>query len=207
MRAPIALALAFLGAALPAAAETIHIEYTEVPYRAPYAFLNLHFDALGPVTATQGAFSVKAPLFGFGLTLMSVRDSNLQFLIELGYRHFDTSRLKIQGAESFGAFDLMLGGRFYPRKPPLAFGPLVLRPTVSLSAGGGLVGTAANALVVLTGGFAFGLDDDPNALLLEFVYRPLSEDAGYALPGLTTDEGRVALGSSWSIRFSFLFGP
>jgi hypothetical protein len=193
--------------AWPAAADqTIRVEYTEVPYRQPHAFLALAFEGLGNTSLTHGTASADGKPIGFSLTMISARDSNLQFQFGLGAGSLNTSALKVAGADSLFEFELTLGGRLFPRKPLLAFGSVVIRPTLSASAGFNTVGSSANGVMILTGGFVFGLDDDPNGLMAEFVLRPLGGAGGFTPPGLADDD-QIKYGTTWGFRFGFLFGP
>jgi hypothetical protein len=207
MRLSIAALLALL--ASPAFADqTIHVEYTEVPYQRPYAFLGLTFEGLGASSVTHGtspAVDAK-PLWG-ALRMMSARDSNFQLEIGVGLGKLDTSALKVDGANSMFTFEMTIGGRLFPRKPLLAFGSLVIRPTLSVSGGFNTVGGGANGVAILTGGFAFGFTDDPNGLTAEFVYRPLGGEASFYPPGLGASEDSIKYGANWGLRFGFLFGP
>jgi hypothetical protein len=194
---------------LPAVADqTIHVEYTEVPYTRPYAFLGLTFEGLGASALTHGASaSVDGkPLWG-ALRIMSARDSNFQLEFGLGLGRLDTSALKLSGAESMFTFEMTIGGRLFPRKPLLSVSSLVIRPTVSVSGGFNTVGGGANGVAILTAGLVFGFTDDPNGLTAEFVYRPLGGVASFTPPGLTSADDSIHYGPNWGLRFGILFGP
>jgi hypothetical protein len=201
------IALAF--AAVSARADqTIHVEYTEVPYQRPWAFLGLAFEGIGKTQLTHGTgAAVDGKPLWLGLHMMSARDSNIQFEIGLGVGKLDASALNLEGADSLFMFELTLGGRFFPRKPLLALGSLVIRPTLSAHGGFNTVGGGANGVAVLTAGLVFGFTDDPNGLTAEFVYRPLGGEASFYPPGLTETEDKFKYEANWALRFGFLFGP
>lgn len=203
---PIAALTALLS--LPALADrVIRIEYTEVPYQRPYAFLQLAFEGLGKTSISQGGPEQDGKPILLGLHMISARDSNLQFELGIGLGRLDTSALKLEGADSQFMFEMTLGGRFYPRKPLIALGSVVIRPTISASGGFNTVGGGANGVGILTGGFVFGWTDDPNGLTAEFVYRPIGGEAKYYPPGLFATEQSIKYGPNWALRFGILFGP
>jgi hypothetical protein len=206
MRALLAVSIALC--AWPAAADqTIHVTYTEVPYRQPHAFLGLTFEGLGATSVAHGGPSVDGKQFGMGLRLMSARDSNFQFEFGLGLGKLDANALKVAGAESLFVFEMVLGARLFPRKPLIALGEVVIRPTISVSGGFNTVGGGANGVGILTAGLVFGISDDPNGLTAEFVYRPLGGDATFNTNGVLSSEDKITYGSSWGLRFGVLFGP
>lgn len=200
--------VAALVLARPAAAETIRIEFTGEPYRQPYAFLGLTFEGVGTSRVTHGASpAVDGRPLSLGLRMMSARDTNLQLEIGLGLGKLDASALKVSGAESLFMFEMTLGGRLFPRTPLVTLGSVAIRPTLSASGGFNTVGGGANGVAILTGGFAFGISDDPNGLTAEFVYRPLGGESTFTPEGLTALEDKITYGSFWGLRFGFLFGP
>lgn len=207
MRPSLALIITALFAA-PAFAETIRVEFTEVPYQRPYAFLGLHFEGLGTTSLTHRTSpSHNGKPLGFGLRMQSAHDSNFQLELGMGLGRLDASALNLADKDAFETFELTIGGRIHPRKPLVALGSLVLRPTLGMAAGGATVGGGANLIAILSAGLIFGFTDDPNGLTVEFVYRPLPGEAKYRPSTAEANEEVVKFGSTWGIRLGFLFGP
>ena len=169
--------------------------------------LQLAFEGLGKTSISNGGPEQDGKPILLGLNVISARDSNLQLGFGLGLGRLDISALKIEGADSMFMFELTLGGRFYPRKPLIAVGSVVIRPTISASGGFNTVGGGANGVAIVTGGLVFGWTDDPNGLTAEFVYRPIGGEAKYYPPRLTSTEQSIKYGPNWALRFGILFGP
>jgi hypothetical protein len=202
---PLPLLLLCFSALVPGGrtrAESIDVTITEVPYREVHAFLHLDGE-LGPLKGgTGGVSNREGRHIGARLGLMSARRTNLQFVTALGWRRLELKRPE-GGEDRRNVGELMLGGRFYPLTPTFALGNLVVRLTAS-AAGGVVLGTSLMDLSAYAGaGFTVGMGDDPSALAVELIYRPL----GFTMGDAELDEEVLKVEPSWGIRAGFLFGP
>lgn len=152
----------------------------------------------GPTRAAQTI--ADAPQLGFGLRLISARESNLQLELGLEYREMDLKELS--GPDKATAFDMLIGGRMYPLTPTFALGNLAFR--VTLAAHGGFsTGDAFGAAMDFSGGFSISSGTDPNGLVIEVVGRPVE----YTIEDLDGVWADVLLRRSWILRAGFQFGP
>ena len=191
--------------------EKIDVEVTEVPYRDVYAFLGIHFEPSGQLTAeSSNGASITSKLTGFGMGLMSARKEDFQFETMLGYRSFSVEKLGIVDEDGgklgkIEIFDMYIGGRFYPRYPTFALGRNPVRLTFSALGGLGL-SNYSNMLfsMVITAGLSLSSHDSPSGLMIEYVYRPSFE---YVFPLTVFTNETVTVGDYTGIRVGFLFGP
>lgn len=184
--------------------QDLDIRITEVPYNPPYAFMRIHFDFAGsqPVEILSDNSVVNArSQLGFGIGLISAKESDIQFEYRFSYRMVDLSNLNL-GLNKHSDFDIILGGRYYPRYP--TFGLSKNTPVrVTLAALGGLDMRGAQFAdqmaidVILNAGLVISSKDNPSGLMVEFQYRPLGSDA----------IGSVYLKPSYTFCVSWLFGP
>jgi hypothetical protein len=199
-------ALVALLAASTARAETIYVEYTEVPYKPPgKGFVEFYYEGLGTGTATYGSQKIDVGGMGIGVVFRSFRESSFQPQLTFGYRSRETSGFLVQPAGDGvpPALDVTAGARLFPRKPLFSMGTVVVRPTLSANAGVDLF--PGGLFISATAGFAFSFTDEPDSLLVELTYRPLSEKVTFAVPG--GGEEFVKYSSSWAVRFVLSFGP
>lgn len=184
---------------------TIHVKVTEVPYRPVRAFLDLHFD-IGPQSATlPSGVSDDGRHIAFGLGVMSARRTHMQLVTDMTWRRVELDGLGVSGLREANLFELLIGGRLYPLKPTFGAGSLAVRVTASASGGIVLKEGGQDLALLLSAGLSFSFGDDPSALKVEVVYRPISTDSEYSTAG--GDAGRVDIEPSVGARLSFLFGP
>lgn len=191
-----------------AAAETIDVRITEVPYRPTVAFLHFYLEAVGPASVTlQDGTEHSVAQVGTGLRIQSARnDRDIQFDAIIGYRRMETFSLGI-GKDTLGFFDIELGGRYFPVKPTFGLGTTAFRLTAGAS-GGLTVGAATDLTVQVNAGLTVSWGKNPSGLMLELVYRPLTQKATYfPEDDPLSDEESARISSGWTIRAGFLFGP
>jgi hypothetical protein len=192
----LAVATACLAGAT-AAAETIDINVTEVPYRETYAFLGLDAEFVGTGEAVTSAQTTdKIGHLAFLLRMQSARRRTFELEIQLGVQRFS---LKSLGLGTLYAFELNLGGRIFPLTPLFALKRLGIRPTGSITVGGYLGDGTEGLAASLTAGLAFSFGEDTTGMMIEAVYRPLA----YSL----SSETPVDVTPTISMRLGFFFGP
>ena len=185
----------------PASAQDVTVRIIEEPYRDVYAFLGVYFEALGAQPAEQGGQTIEdAPQLGFGLRLMSARESNLQLELGVEYREMDLKELN--GPDKATAFNMLIGGRMHPLTPTFALGNLAFRLTLAAH-GGFSAGDAFGAALDVSGGFSISSGNDPNGLVIEVVGRPVE----YTIEDIDEVWPDVLLRRSWVLRAGFQFGP
>ena len=161
----------------------LEVEVTEVPYKPVYAFMGLNFQ--GSARQANGEQTV-----GGVITLTSARPSDIQFESLVGYRSITTQ----EGGSATGAFDIMLGGTFFPRKPSFAFLGMPVRLKMSMH--GGMV--MANEILFsacVSLSLVFSSGDDPSGMTIGVTYWP------------SIASGETKLPSSVCATLGFLFAP
>lgn len=182
----------------------IDIRITEVPYNPPYAFTRISFEMGGKqlVEINKDKSTLRArSQIGFGFSMISAKESDIQFEMRLGYRAVDLSNIDSLGVKKHQDYDILLGGRYYPRYPTFGLGKTPVRLT--LAAVGGLNMRGAGLAdqmafdVVINAGLSFSQKDHPSGVMFEFQYRPIGSDA----------IGGIYLLPSYTFALSWLFGP
>ncbi len=184
----------------------IDIRITEVPYVAPAPILTrLSFEMGGKQPCEVDSVSTvrnARSQFGISFGSISTKDSDIQAEMRIAYRLTDLSNLKISGISKHQDFNILLGGRYFPRYP--TFGLSNKTPVrITLAALGGLnmrgQGFADQMAidVILNAGFVISQNDNPSGIMLEFQYRPLGSNA-FGIPLLLP---------SYIFALSWLFGP
>lgn len=188
----------------------IRIEITEVPYREPYAFLGIHFEFSGQQRVEgDNGLTAEAGQIGFGLRLMSAKhNQDFQFESLLDYRGIDVKKLGIKDLNNLSLFDIIFGGRYYPRYPTFGFGSVAVRFTTAAHGGLGIEISEPTLMftVDLSAGFILSTKDNPSGLSIEFVYRPTTSNIKHESV-LDGSKWEVSLKPSWCIRLGFIFGP
>jgi hypothetical protein len=214
---PIFLVLAALslGAVLSApslAQEQIEIEITEVPYRPVHAFMRVHFEFLGKqeILHQEWQTTQKDSYIGFGLGLISARDTDFQFESNLAYERYKADLIGIPDLDNVGRFDIQVGGRYLPRYPTFGLSRMAVRLTFSALAGAGLVfpgsyDMAYDLSMILTAGLMISSGDNPSGFLVEFIYRPL--ESSLKVNSLDAYLGKLILKPAWGLRIAWIFGP
>lgn len=183
--------------------QDINIKITHVPYQEPYAFLRLQFEFAGQqkveVDDTSKIFLARSQL-GFGLGLISATKSDIQLETRIGYRKVDLSNIDILPPQHV-ELHFGIGGRYLPRYPTFAIGRMPVRITAGLL--GSLVFRGASMIdelnfdVLADAGLFFSQRDNASGILVGIQYRPMGSGA---IPG-------AFLRPSWTMCFSFMFGP
>jgi len=206
------LSLGLVLSAPARAQKQIEVEITEVPYRPVHAFLRVHFEFLGKqeITHQEWLTSQKDSYLGFGLGLISARDTDIQFETNLSYERYKADKIGVPDLDLVSQFDIQLGGRYFPRFPTFGLGRTPVRLTFSALAGVGLIfpgsyDMAYELSMVITAGLMISSGDNPSGFLLEFVYRPLESD--FKAQNADGYFGKLVKKPAWGIRIAWLFGP
>ncbi|MBN2199319.1 MAG: hypothetical protein JW747_05655 [Candidatus Aminicenantes bacterium] len=223
LRRPVLLILAGFGLALvfsapSAAGEKIEIEITEVPYRPVHAFLRIHFEFIGKqeIVHQEWQTSQKDGYLGFGLGLISARDTDFQYESNLSYERYKTDLIGIPDLDYVSQFNFQIGGRYLPRYPTFGIGRMAARLTFSALGGAGLIFPGSYDMgyelsMILAAGLMISSGDNPSGILIEFVYRPL--ESGFKVNSWqesALDEvywGKLIKKPAWGIRIAWIFGP
>ncbi|MCX7697407.1 MAG: hypothetical protein N2Z72_06925 [Bacteroidales bacterium] len=181
---------------------TINIKITEVPYQPVTAFLRVSFDVGFQQRVTWKNVNYKARnQIGFALGLISCKESDIQFETRVGFRQVDISNIDSVPFRKYFDFDILIGGRFFPRYPTFGLSRTTpVRLTFSTLGGLSLTGndlTNIGFSTIFTGGFIISQKDNPSGILLELQYRLLGNDPA-------TD---LHLHSAWLLSVAWLFGP
>lgn len=182
--------------------ETIHIKITEVPYQPVTAFLRVSFDVglQQKVEWKNTSYSARNQI-GFALGLISSKESDIQFETRLGFRQVDISNIDSVPFRKYYDFDILVGGRYFPRYPTFALSKTTpVRLTFSTVGGLSLSGndlTSMGFSTIFTGGLIVSQKDNPSGVLLELQYRLLGNEPS---PDLH-------LNSALLLSVAWLFGP
>ncbi len=199
----------------PAYSQDIEIEITEVPYREVYAFGNPWFDFAGGHEVAGDGQTIDAGYTGLGLRIWGARqDRDIQLQLAVGFNQYLVEDLGITDLRTVSVLDMMWGGRYYPRLPTFGLaGTFAVRATFFVE-GGLAMGTSPSFFaptVVMGAGFSISGRENPSGVLLEIVYRPLSQnleheyDTGF--PSFITEKYPLTLNPAWSVRFGFVLAP
>jgi hypothetical protein len=212
------LTIILLGPAIapPAAAQDpIRIEITEVPYVKPHAFLRIHFEFTGKQEFFHEDWGTtqKDPYLGFGFGLISARDTDIQLESNFSYQRYKVDKLGMPADNNMlHELDMQVGGRFYPRYPTFGLGKIPVRLTFSALAGLGWTFPAGlddffGLSMMMSAGLSISSGNNPSGLLIEVVYRPLTNTfkAQKELDGIYY--GRITQKPAIGFRIAWLFGP
>jgi hypothetical protein len=195
------------------AQEPIRIEITEVPYRPVYAFLRVHFEFAGKQEFLHQEWQTtqKDDFMGFGIGLISAKDSDIQFESNISYQRYKSNLLGVPDFDMLHELDIQLGGRFFPRYPTFGLGKIPVRLTFSALGGIGLLmpngyDIKYDLSVLLSAGLMISSGSNASGFLIEVVYRPLTTSFK-----LDTAEGAylgmIDKKPSIGIRLAWLFAP
>ena len=199
----------------PAYAQDIEIEITEVPYREVHAFGSPWFDLGGVHDVTGGGQTIDARYSGMGLRIWGARqDRDIQLQLAIGYNQYRVEELGATDLVSVSVFDMMWGGRYYPRYPTFGLARTLAARATFFAEGGLAMGTTPSFFaptVVMGAGLAISGRSNPSGVLLEIVYRPLTQDVTHEYdtgPPLYDEEKfPLTLNPAWNVRLSFVIAP
>ncbi|MFC1629159.1 hypothetical protein ACFL3H_08620 [Gemmatimonadota bacterium] len=199
----------------PAYSQDIEIEITEVPYREVYAFGSPWFDFGGGHEVTGNGETIDASYTGMGLRIWGARqDRDIQLQLAIGFNQYRIEELEITDLTSISVLDMMWGGRYYPRYPTFGLGGRLAARATFFAEGGLAMGTNPSffaPVAVIGAGFAVSSWDNPSGVMLEIVYRPLTQDVTYeydtGFPDYNTVKSPLTLNPSWNVRLAFVIAP
>lgn len=185
-------------------AQPIEIRITEVPYEKPYIFTRVSFEMGGTqmveVAPDNNQMRSRSQI-GFGFGSISAKDSDIQGEFRLGYRSVNLSNIDSIGVTRHQDFDILLGGRYYPRYPTFGLGKTPVRLTFAAIGGINLRGAGMGDQmafdVLINAGLSFSQSDNASGVMLEFQYRPIGSDA----------IGGIYLLPSYTFCLAWLFAP
>jgi hypothetical protein len=215
--APVVLITCFFTLAWqsPASSQDIEIEITEVPYQEVYAFGSPWFDFGGGHDVAGDAQTVDAGFAGFGFRIWGAReDRDIQLQLAVGFNQYRVEDLNITDLRTVSVFDMMWGGRYFPRYPTFGLGRSLAARATFFAEGGLAMGFNPDMFaptVVFGGGLSFSGRQNPGGVMLEIVYRPLTQDLEHetdsGFPTYITTKYPLTLDPAWSVRFSFVIAP
>ncbi|MFC1595510.1 hypothetical protein ACFL3X_01195 [Gemmatimonadota bacterium] len=194
-----ALVLCMLSPAVKA--QDITVRIIEEPYQEVFAFLGVYFESFGAQEVAQGSVTLTdTNQMGMGIRLMSARRTDIQFETSVGWRTVDLRDLGDPERTDF--FDIFVGGRYWPLYASFLIGNMSIRLTMA-GRGGLVMGNQMTGGVEFSGGFTISNRNEPSAVFIEAVFRPVE----YIHKDIDEIVADVLLRPSWTLRIGFQFGP